>query len=68
MIHLRYSEPYSDDWSEAAFTGDASTASADILAAALLRLDWEVHISRRGGDWIRIGDEEPDLDFGDDDA
>tara|TARA_R110000868_G_scaffold4713_2_gene29259 strand:+ start:2708 stop:2914 length:207 start_codon:yes stop_codon:yes gene_type:complete len=68
MIHLRYCEPFSDDWSEAAFTGDSSAAASDILAASLLRLEWEVHISRRGGEWFRLGDEEPILDFEDDNA
>ena len=59
MIHLRYADPYTDDWSEAAFTGDAAEISADILTAALLRLDWEVHVSRFGREYFRVGDVEP---------
>lgn len=66
MIRLRYCEPFSDDWSEAAFTGDSSEAASSILAATLLRLDWEVHIARNGGEFDVIGEEESGLDFEED--
>lgn len=63
MIRLRYCEPFTDEWSEAAFTGDAAEATSSILAASLLRLDWEVHIARFGGEFVTLGEDEGELDF-----
>lgn len=62
-ISLRFCEPFTDEWSEAAFTGDASETASSILAATLLRLDWDVRISRRGEEFVTLGEDEGGLEF-----
>lgn len=60
MISLRIREHHWEDWTDVYFDGEAEECASHVYCATLLRLDWEVLISRDGGEFYTLGeDEEP---------
>lgn len=60
MISYRVRSPLESEWTEIVFEGDEEAAVSHILAATLMRLDFEIWVSRDGAEWYELGeDEEP---------
>lgn len=60
MIRLRVRSPFESEWTEVALEGEDEESSYHILAATLMRLEWTVYLSRDGGEFLLLGeDEEP---------
>ena len=57
MIVLRFRETFFDeDWTTAVFSGPQAESSSNVLAAALLRRDFDVEIADEDGDFAGVED------------
>lgn len=57
MIVLRFRETFFDeDWTTAVFSGPQAEPSSNVLAAALLRRDFDVEIADEDGDFAGVED------------
>ena len=62
MISLRIRESHWTSWTEVSFSGDDEESASHIYCATLMRLGWEVLISRDEEEFYTLGeDEEPPL-------
>ena len=58
MISFRTRGEFEQEWNSISFEGDAEETLAHILAATLMRLDYEVEVSRDGGEFFVLGEDE----------
>ena len=58
MISLRIQSPYEREWTEVSFDGEEEEESCHVLCATLLRLEWNIAISRDGSPYFELGEEE----------
>lgn len=49
---------FEEEWTAGSFSGDAEDALMQILGATLMRLDYEVEVSRHSDDYYRLGEDE----------
>ncbi len=49
---------FEEEWSHGSFAGNAEEALMQIIGATLLRLDYDVEVSRDGDSYFRLGEEE----------
>lgn len=62
MISFCVSSEYGQDTTDVSFAGDEEEALAHVLGATLLRLGWEVQVSRDDGEFYTLGEDEEPLD------
>ena len=59
MISLRIQSPYEREWTDASFDGEEEDTAFHIFCATLMRLEWEVLVSRDAGEsWIPLEEDE----------
>jgi hypothetical protein len=61
LISLRIRWPYGgEEWTDISISGAHEGPAANLLGSALLQRDWEVLVSRDGGEEFELGGEEPE--------
>ena len=58
MISLRVQSPYEREWTEVSFAGEEEEEACHVLCATLLRIEWNIAISRDSGPYFELGEEE----------